>query len=215
MERRLVAALDLVDEGKALDLAREIQDEVFAYKVNWPLVLHSSPDIIRKLSNIGNVICDFKVADIPNTDRLITERVRELGAYAIITHTITGTDSLEAVKRAAGSMKVIAVISMSHPGGSEFINPVGKRLLELALEKDVYGIVVPGNDPVTIARLRKESGNLKLFAPGIGAQGGDPSGAISAGADYLIVGRSIYESPDPVSTVKGINKAIRSAVGSQ
>jgi orotidine-5'-phosphate decarboxylase len=35
------------------------------------------------------------------------------------------------------------------------------------------------------------------LTPGIGAQGGKVRDAIKAGADYVIVGRSIYESENP------------------
>ncbi len=42
-----------------------------------------------------------------------------------------------------------------------------------------------------------------ILSPGVGFQGGDAGKALAAGADYLIVGRSIIGSKDPVKTVEG------------
>ncbi len=39
-----------------------------------------------------------------------------------------------------------------------------------------------------------------IYSPGVGAQGGDAEAAVKAGADYLIVGRSIVEAKDPAKT---------------
>lgn len=76
---RLILALDLVDVGRALRMAQDISPpHCFAIKVNWPIILHAGPQIIREISRFSRVICDLKLADIPNTNRLIVERVREL-----------------------------------------------------------------------------------------------------------------------------------------
>jgi len=46
----------------------------------------------------------------------------------------------------------------------------------------------------------------------VGAQGGSASSAISAGADYVIVGRSIYKSNDPAASAKAICEEIRTVL---
>ncbi|MDO8056425.1 MAG: orotate phosphoribosyltransferase, partial [Candidatus Hermodarchaeota archaeon] len=45
-----------------------------------------------------------------------------------------------------------------------------------------------------------------IFAPGVGAQGGKPGSAVAAGANYEIIGRSIYAAKDPVATTKALAK---------
>ena len=45
--------------------------------------------------------------------------------------------------------------------------------------------------------------------PGVGAQGGSASDAILAGADYVIVGRSIYNAEDPASAAQKIADDIK------
>ena len=72
--------------------------------------------MITRLARLAPVICDFKIADIPNTDRLIVEQVRKRGASGVIVHAFTGTDSLRAAVDEAGDLDVLVVTEMSHPG---------------------------------------------------------------------------------------------------
>ena len=48
--------------------------------------------------------------------------------------------------------------------------------------------------------IRKIAVDLTIIPPGVGAQGGSAGDAIRAGADYVIAGRSIYQSDDPPDT---------------
>jgi len=62
-----------------------------------------------------------------------------------------------------------------------------------------------------VRALRSIVGRRLLLSPGVGAQGGNASEAISAGADAVIVGRAIYESSDPVAAARRIEEGIRAA----
>ncbi len=70
---RLILALDEVDVDRALSVADMVKGSVDAIKINWPLVLSGGPDMITRLSHLAPIVCDFKVADIQNTNRLNTE----------------------------------------------------------------------------------------------------------------------------------------------
>lgn len=209
---RLILALDLKVPDKALELVREVHREIFAIKINWPLLMVSGVGIIRELSSYGKVICDLKIADIPNTNFLITSNVRENGGWGIITHTFTGSDSLSAVVEAAGDMKVFAVVSMSHPGSGQFINPVSMDLLRMAVKQKIGGVIAPGNDLAMLRKIREQGKELLIVSPGIGAQGGNPADAIRNGSDYIIAGRSIYNSEDPLGEIRRINRAVSSVI---
>ncbi|WP_393971502.1 orotidine-5'-phosphate decarboxylase [Oxyplasma meridianum] len=209
---RLIVALDLKVPDKAMELAREIHREIFAIKINWPLLMVAGVGIIRELSSYGRVICDLKIADIPNTNSLITSNVKENGGWGIITHAFTGSDSLAAVIEAAGEMKVFAVVSMSHPGSDQFINSVSMDLLEMAMKEKISGVIAPGNDLVMLRRIRNAGKGLMILSPGIGVQGGNPADAIRNGSDYVIAGRSIYNSEDPLGEVRRINSAVSSVI---
>lgn len=207
-ESRIIVALDVIDPVVARDMAKKMASEIFAIKIGWPLILNANADIINDLSRYSKVICDLKIADIPFTNELITEKVKENGAWGVIAHTFLGKDSLEAVVRSAGDMKVFSLVAMSHPGSSYFIDKRLKELARLSMECKVYGVVAPGNKPEILKKTRKLVDGLKIISPGIGTQGGDVGAAIANGADYLIVGRSVVNADDPKEEVKKMNALI-------
>ncbi|MCL4330389.1 MAG: orotidine-5'-phosphate decarboxylase [Candidatus Thermoplasmatota archaeon] len=215
MDKRLIVALDVFDGKLALEITSMLKEIIFAVKINWPLILGAGPGIIRDLSRYSRVICDLKVADIPNTNALITGKVAELGAYGIISHVFTGTDSLRAVRDAGRNLKLLAVVSMSHPGGSQYINRVHSDLLKSAISAGADGVIAPGNDETLLSQIRETGADLVIVSPGIGAQGGSAARAIMAGADYVIVGRSIYESSDPATAASGITRQIHEGIASR
>ena len=212
MDSRLVLALDETDGKKALAIAESVGDIVDAIKINWPLVLSEGPQMITKLSEMSDVICDFKVADIPNTVRLIVENAVSRGASAVIVHAFTGDDSLKAAVEAAGDAEIYAVTEMSHPGGKMFTAKHAEEMAKLGVECGVKGFIAPATRPERIADIRKIIGDLKILSPGVGAQGGKASDAIKAGATYAIVGRAIYGSDDPRKAAETLAEDIRTVL---
>ena len=195
MASRLVLALDETDPARALDIASEVAPFVAKIKINYPLVLNAGLKIVTEISKLCPVICDFKVADIPNTNRLITETVFNAGASGIIAHAFPGSESLRAIKDVDNSKDLYVVITMSHPKGGEFFDI--ERFCSIALEIGATGVVAPATRPEDVARIRELVGNLEIISPGVGAQGGNSRETLRAGADFIIVGRGIYLSDNP------------------
>ncbi|OPY34829.1 MAG: Orotidine 5'-phosphate decarboxylase [Methanomassiliicoccales archaeon PtaU1.Bin124] len=212
MNTRLILALDETDGEKAMRIAAEVGDLVDAIKINWPLVLSTAPQTITRLAEHASVICDFKVADIPNTNKLIVEQAVRLGAAGVIVQGFTGTDSVEAAVQAAQGRDIYVVTEMSHPGGVEFTQPNAERLAQIAVKAGASGIIAPATRPERIKALRQIIGKLRILSPGVGAQGGKASDAIVSGADYVIVGRSIYGSPHPRAEAERVVDEIRSVL---
>ena len=126
---------------------------------------------------------------------------------------------IEAAVEAAGpNCGVLAVTiltsldsaALSEITGSEKAN-VGDavlRLAELASAAKAHGVVCSGEEA---AQLRSRFGTgLKLLVPGIRLPGdapGDqarivtPDSAVAAGADYIIIGRSITAAADPLEAM--------------
>ncbi|CAB50224.1 orotidine-5'-phosphate decarboxylase [Pyrococcus abyssi] len=205
----IVLALDVYDEDRALKIAEETKDYVAMIKVNWPLIIGSGLDIIRKLKDRTGlkIIADLKLADIPNTNKLIARKVYEAGADYIIVHPFVGRDSVEAVNELG---EIILVVEMSHPGALEFINPLTDKFIELANDVEPFGVIAPGTRPERVKYIRERlKEGVKILTPGIGAQGGKAKEAIEAGADYVIVGRSIYNAPNPREAAREIYDEIR------
>lgn len=207
-KNRIILALDVTSRADAMRVVEAVKGYVDAIKINWPLILATDPYIIREMSRVKDVICDFKIADIPNTNKLIVEQAMSRGASAVICHGFTGDDSVKACVDAAKG-QVFVVTEMSHPGGKQFTAPVADKLATLAKSAGARGIVAPATRPERIAALRKIIGGLEIISPGVGAQGGKASDAIRAGADYIIVGRAIYDAPDPGGAAKALADEVK------
>ena len=215
MERNtcIILALDVTDREEALNVVEEVWEFVDAVKVGYPLILATGLEIIKELAEFAPIIADFKVADIPNTNRLICEQVFEAGADAVIVQGFTGRDSLDACIEAASEYgkDVFVVSEMSHPGGAEFMQPVAEVIAKMATEAGAFGLVAPATRPERVRKIRKIIGDkLAIISPGVGAQGGKASDVIAAGADWVIVGRSIYNAEFPKEAAKQIAEEIES-----
>lgn len=200
----LILALDVLSRDKALELTEQLVDHFDAIKVGYPLILHAGLGIVEEISSISPVIADLKIADTPNTNRLICEAVLGAGADAIIAQAFPGKDSLVACADCAESFgaDLFVVTEMSHPGAEQFMAPLAERMARLAVESGASGVVAPATRPERIRMIRSIIGDKLIISPGVGAQGGSAGEALQAGADYLIAGRSVYGSADPVAQAK-------------
>jgi len=201
---RLILALDVTTREQALSLAEKLCGYFDAIKIGYPLILSAGLGIVTEIATTLPVIADLKVADIPNTNRLICQAVLGAGACGIIAQAFPGKDSLLACAKSAAEhgADLYVVTEMSHPGAELFMAPLAEKMARLAVEVGAAGVVAPATRPERIKLIRSIIGGRIIISPGIGAQGGSASAALQAGADYLIVGRSVYETEDPVASAK-------------
>jgi len=196
----VILALDVSTREKACAIAEKTAPHLDAIKIGYPLVLSAGLEIADQLSKEGlPLIADFKVADIPNTSRLIAEEVFSHGFSAIICHGFVGRDSVLACVETAHAHggECYVVTEMSHPGAVDFFHGgIAERIAALVCETGADGIIAPATRPQRTSLLRTLIGHRKILSPGVGAQGGDPE-AIAGIVDGIIVGRAIYEAPDP------------------
>jgi len=209
-DTQLILALDVRSRARAISLARGLIDYFDAIKIGYPLILASGLSIVKEISAISPVIADLKIADTPNTNRLICEEALGAGACGIIAHAFPGLDSLQACAKSAADWgaDIFVVTEMSHPGAELFMAPLAERLARLAVDVNASGVVAPATRPERIKQVRSIIGNRIIISPGVGAQGGSASQALGAGADFLILGRSVYEAEDPEASAKSVLKEI-------
>ncbi|HIP84805.1 MAG TPA: orotidine-5'-phosphate decarboxylase [Methanothermococcus okinawensis] len=206
---KLMLALDVTDEERAMEISREVSHYVDAIKIGYPLVLSSHLSIVERIKKITKkeVICDFKLADIPSTNEKIASLTLKYGD-GIICHGFLGEDSVRAVQGVArrysegGSYKkVVMVTEMSHRGALQFLQPVGDKLARMAKRLKVDAVVAPATRPERLKTIKDIVGDIAVMSPGIGAQGGDLNKVLDilTEDDYIIVGRDIYESENPAN----------------
>jgi orotidine-5'-phosphate decarboxylase len=196
----LILALDVTGKRQALATAAACAPSIDAIKLGYPLILSCGLSVAGELEALDlPLIADFKVADIPSTNRLIAEQVFDAGFSSIICHGFPGEDSVQSCVDVAsdygGSCFVVA--EMSHPGATAFFHGgAAERIAILAVECGADGIIAPATRPERVKVLRKIVGTRKILSPGIGAQGGDAT-AVAKLVDGIIVGRAIYDAVDP------------------
>ena len=197
----LILALDVLDRSSASTIVQETSESIDAIKLGYPLILAEGLGIAKELSDISGLplIADFKVADIPNTNRLIAEQVFDAGFSSLICHGFPGTDAIiactEIAHDAGGTCFVVC--EMSHPGAPMFYHGgVAEQIAKAAMEAGADGIIAPATRPERIQALRNIVQDALIYSPGIGTQGGDAA-QVADLVDGMIVGRSIYEATDP------------------
>jgi orotidine-5'-phosphate decarboxylase len=174
---------------------RKIKNYVIGIKVGLPVFLSRNlniQDVLQKFSEDFVFIADLKIADIPYISSLVASIIKKLGFDAIIVHSFIGEDTIDAVSK---EIPVICIVAMTNEG-SIFLDKHCLELLNICNRLNVAGIVAPANKLEILKKIR-ENTKLKIFAPGIGVQGGNYELALKYGADYLIIGRSILQSSDP------------------
>jgi len=201
----LILALDVAERKQALKIAKTCSPSIDAIKLGYPLILSCGLAFAEELGDLDlPLIADFKVADIPNTNRLIAEQVFDAGFDSIICHGFTGKDAVQACVEVAADYggACFVVAEMSHPGATAFFHGgAAEKIATLAMECGADGIIAPATRPERVKVLRKIVGNRKILSPGVGAQGGD-AGAVAKIVDGIIVGRAIYEAEDPAAAAE-------------
>jgi orotidine-5'-phosphate decarboxylase len=94
------------------------------------------------------------------------------------------------------------------PSKNSRLTPLYRLFLKWAIINKVDGIIVGGTFPKIIKNCKNITGKkLDIYSPGIGTQGGNAKKAISNGSDFVIVGRTILNSKDPVYVAKQLQLA--------
>mgnify|MGYP003335726011 CR=1 FL=1 len=213
-------------ENRTLKNIDTLSDYLCAIKFNMHVLLPLGEKQIQKITkkahdNHLEVIADIKLNDIGNTNLTALNTLWNLGFDCVIVNPIMGPDNLHNLIQFSHKNKkgIISLCHMSSPEAKvtyELSVKLGsketslyKLFLEWATKMSADGIIVGATFPEIIKFCKKQSrGKLNIFSPGIGTQGGDIDSALSAGSDYLIVGRTILNSMYPIDTARQILKLI-------
>ena len=102
----------------------------------------------------------------------------------------------------SNDMALFAVTELTNHD-SAFDEQNALEIAKMAKELGYYGVQAPGTKLDRVRSIRKMIGNkMSMACCGIGAQGGIIGSAISAGADFEIVGRAIYDNKNPHDAAK-------------
>jgi orotidine-5'-phosphate decarboxylase len=225
MSAKLIVALDVDTFGEAKKLIDKLYPSVKIFKVGSQLFTGCGPKVVTYINKKGaRVFLDLKFHDIPNTVANAVALSARLGVFMLTVHAQGGVEMLKSAKDAAVKAAKQAksrrplIVAVTVLTSQKFEN-LHQRVLDLA--DDAYtagvdGVVASVQEAADIRRIFKK--NFVIVTPGIrpqGAQAGDqkrvatPAVAITAGSDFLVVGRPIVEAKDPSAAVKEILKEMR------
>jgi orotidine-5'-phosphate decarboxylase len=228
-QTELILALDCEDRESALDLIKPLQGHLKWVKIGLQMFTAYGLPFVHEIKSMGyHVFLDLKLHDIPNT---VAKAILSLSSAQIDLLTIHASGGSEmcayAVKARDESnpkLKLLAVtvLTSMNQKQMEALNvnkPVQDHVLDLAkmcVDAKVDGIVSSTHE---LKLLRKTLGNDPLIVtPGIRPKGADlneqkrvmtPFDAKELGADFIVVGRPIYKSEDPLASVISILEDIR------
>ena len=224
-DKKIIVALDSINLYDSKYLVDEIKNQVFAFKIGYEFFLSFGLDGYNQIKNKKvNIFLDLKLHDIPNTTKNGIEAIANLSPYFTTIH-ITGGDEMQKITGLSKkNVKVLGVSILTSIDSAQaekyyseknITNLVGK-FVKNALENKLDGVVC---SPLEIELVKKiSSGKLIIVTPGIRPENYNknddqkrfmsPKKAVNLGANYLVIGRPITQSTNPLLEIKSINSSI-------
>jgi orotidine-5'-phosphate decarboxylase len=231
---RLAIALDRPDLDDALRLARDVSPWIGVAKIGLELYSAAGPDAIRQIDALGmKVFCDLKLHDIPTTVGRAARVLGGLGVAYLNFHAAGGVEMLRAGVEGVGEgardaqphgapdaqraapVPIAVTVLTSDPDASAF-----DARLACAIEAGCGGVVCSVHE---IARVKAARQDYVTIVPGIRLESGDrhdqarvgtPAQVATAGADVLVIGRSVSATPNPGAAARQIHDSVADAIAS-
>jgi len=230
-KEKIIFALDCDSSNAAREWATLLTGRVGMFKVGKQLFTACGPDVVRAIRERGGeVFLDLKYHDIPNTVAMASLEAARLGVRLFNLHALGGYEmmarTVEALNREfpGGKRARVLAVTILTSSTAETLREVGidlpvaemvVRLALLAKKAGIDGVVA---SPLEVPLIRAACGSAFLIVtPGVRpvlASTDDqkrvmtPGQAVSAGADYLVIGRPISAAEEPVRAAEKIIEEI-------
>ena len=220
---RLIVALDVPDALAGLALVEKLGDAVSFYKIGLGMLTGGGLGLANELKQEHGkrIFLDMKLFDIGAT---VENAVRGLAQFDLDFLTVHGDPNVvRAAKEGASGkdLKILAVTILTsldradldanlikHGAMQDLVTERAKR----ALAAGADGVIASPQEAAVIRALPEAKGRL-IVTPGVrptGSDAGDqkriatPAKAITNGADHIVVGRPIWQAPDPRQATQAI-----------
>jgi orotidine-5'-phosphate decarboxylase len=203
----IILALDTKEVDKAASWIKASRESISHYKIGLEFYLRHGALGIEKLRSESDfeLFLDLKLYDIPNTVKGAVESVASLKPKFLTVHAAGGSKMIKAAVDSLPNGSITAVTVLTSFSEAEFVLMGQKNSIEettkswamMAISSGATSLVC---SPFEVSALRNLSSTATLITPGVRVEGdavGDqarimsPSQAISAGADFVVIGRSI------------------------
>jgi len=226
---KIIFALDVEHFAEAQRWVNLLKDHIGLFKVGKQLFTHAGPKVVDMIRQKGQkVFLDLKYHDIPNTVAKAGEEATKLNVAMFNLHALGGVEMMKKTVEASRAMAknlgipkpiilAVTILTSMDEGALKEVGVQGPiieevgRLAFLASKAGVDGVIA---SPQEIGIIRERcGGKFLIVTPGIRAPSDKkddqkrtltPKEAISAGANYLVIGRPIKEAKDPLEAVQKI-----------
>ena len=220
---RLIVALDVPNAVAGLALADKLGDAVSFYKIGLGMLTGGGLALANELKQEQDkrIFLDMKLFDIGAT---VEAAVRGLAQFDLDFLTVHGDPHVvrAAKEGAAGSnLKILGVTILTSLDRADLDAALIQQgdLPDLvltraarALDAGADGVIASPQEAAAIRALPEAAGKL-IVTPGVRPQGADlgdqkrvatPTQAVANGVDHIVVGRPIWQAPDPVAAARAI-----------
>lgn len=221
LKNKIIVALDVDDDETAMKLLKSLSPFAGGFKIGPRLTNRYGPDLVKKIALVAPLFIDHKYYDIPSTMVSAVKSCFDLGASLVTVHASSGNAALSELSKLEYEcslirpFKVLAVTILTSIKASD--QPAHLHQIPLALQIDelaematksgIQGLVC---SPAEVRSLRAKYPLCTIVTPGIRsvsiaddqARVGTAKDAAREGASYLVVGRPIIESLNPVEALK-------------
>ena len=227
---KIIVALDVPTAEEARRHIKELRGEVGAFKIGLQLITSEGVSFIREVVEDGiKLFLDTKFHDIPATVAKASVETARLGVWMFNIHASGGSEMLHQTVEAVNEVcekenlvkpKIIGVTvltssnqkTLNEVGVGKDINKQVLELTKLSAGNSLDGVV---SSPKETALIRENipDKNFTIVTPGIRPSFSalhdqkrvmTPKEAVENGTDYMVIGRPILQSPNPVEAVKKI-----------
>lgn len=225
MGKDVIIACDFASQNEVMDfLSIFPQNEKPYVKIGMELFYSSGPEIVKKIKERGHkIFLDLKLCDIPNTVKKSMKVLSELDVDMCNLHAFGCSKmmkaAIEGLTRPDGTRPLLIAVTMltsmdedaahNELGINLPIKDIVMSYAENAKNSGLDGVVC---SPLEAAAVHDRCGDGFLtVTPGIRFDGGDmgdqvrvmtPSRAAKAGSDYIVVGRPITASANPLESYR-------------
>ena len=227
MTNKVIVALDNKNLRQIVSIVKKTKSEAYGFKIGKEFFYSYGIEGYKKIYKLSpNIFLDLKLHDIPNTVQKALKALIKLNPLLTTIH-ISGGDDMQKISSKLKRNKtlilgVTILTSLNSQQTKKYynnnnINQLVKKFAQNATNNKLDGIVC---SPLELKTVRKVVGKKMLIVvPGIRLEKNKkndqkriltPKEAINLGADYLVIGRPIVESINPLKTLKEINKSIKS-----
>ena len=222
LEEKLIVALDNKEILQNKTLVSSLEKKVSFFKIGLRTFVINGFDLVDEIKKKGKrVFLDLKLYDIKST---IQETVARISEHRIDFLTVNGDPSVVEAAfngRKDEKMKILAVTFLTNQNRNDLDLSLIKdgNINELVAER-ANNAFMAGADGIicspleaNLIRSKNHFSNKIIVTPGIrlNYSGNEdqkrvstPSEALRAGADYIVVGRPIWDANDPVLAVNEI-----------